>query len=1315
MPTGYPPLGVVCIDAMPGVGSATSPLASQGGQLRRSWPIATTVVGVLAVMALPAQAGNPQVDVFLSGGDLNIHAQSGTPASIQVSYIPATDEWEVIGNFVTEGSGCPDDSVSGIVKCPEGGEDVDVEFADLGGSISFNVADSFLNFDTDILLGDGSENVDGTDGVDVIHAGSLSTTNGDDIDGLDGADQITTGNSSDIIDAGDGSDTVVANGGNNFINGGEAAGDDFGDGDDNITAGPLQDTIDGGMGGDTIDAGDDDDVIDGSIGNDIIDAGPGDDGTVGLGLHGGDGEDQIDGGPGDDEIQGDDDNDTLDGGGDEDTLDGELGNDTLNGEEGADTLLNSDGKDVFSGGTSGGDADEVDYSASSGASPITADIDGATEDDGRNCPGAGCEDDSIANDVENLTGDSGADLLVGGTGANTLDGAGGSDTLAGGAGTGADGADRFNDPSGTDTVTYNPSIGTARTAALTIDIDGNADDGSGGEQDDVEANIENVTGGSGGDQITGSTSNNQLRGGPGTANDTLSGNSGDDTMFGGLGTNTGPDGADTFLGGAQGAVGDAVSYAGRNDPIVANIGGGANDGAGGCPAGVGCEDDNIGADLDRLIGGSDDDTLTGDADDNSLDGASGDDTLAGGTGTVDDGADALVGGIGTEDEVSYASRTGDLDVDLDGTADDGAGVCPGVTCELDNVATTVENVIGGSGDDDLTGNSSSNELTGNDGDDDLVGGTGVGPDGADVLSGGDNGTAGGQNSNFGDSANYLTRDDDLDIDLGGGANDGAGGCPAGVGCEHDDVKGTVENLRAGDGDDVLIGNDEDNILIAGQGNDLLQGGAGTKKDGADNMSGGNLGETTGDTISYANRTDDIVAGGELGGVSGGGGCPFGPECERDTINQDTENLTGGSGDDTLSGTSANNTLRGSAGDDILAGSLQTDTDGADTFIGGLQGTKGDTVTYDRRDDDIDADIGGGADDEDGDNISSDIDNLTGGDGDDDLFGDVDPNVLDGGGGDDALAGGQGVGPDGTDRFIGGTDGTPGGQHFEFEDLVTYFTRADDITANLTTERGGAAGEQDRIDVTVERINGGNGDDTLTGDLEANRLEGAAGDDMLAGGMATGPDGADIFVGGAQGPAGDTVTYESRDDDVGADLGGGADDVDGDNISSDIDNLTGGDGDDSLTGDGDPNTITGGAGGDILSSLANADRIEARDGFPDLIDCGTEADAAVIDEGTVDSQAGCETLDQPPLQPPATKITDGPKQPTTTKTRARFVFIASEPATFTCQLDSGPVEPCTSPKRYNGLALGPHTFTVIATDLIGQPDPTPATYDWEIVP
>jgi sugar lactone lactonase YvrE len=85
---------------------------------------------------------------------------------------------------------------------------------------------------------------------------------------------------------------------------------------------------------------------------------------------------------------------------------------------------------------------------------------------------------------------------------------------------------------------------------------------------------------------------------------------------------------------------------------------------------------------------------------------------------------------------------------------------------------------------------------------------------------------------------------------------------------------------------------------------------------------------------------------------------------------------------------------------------------------------------------------------------------------------------------------------------------------------------------------------------------------------------------------------------------------------------------------------------------------------------------------------------------------------PDTTPPVTAITDGPSG-TVRSATASLVFSADEPATFSCRLDGGAAEPCTSPLTYSGLADGPHHFEVTATDTAGNVDPTPATRDWTV--
>jgi polygalacturonase len=68
---------------------------------------------------------------------------------------------------------------------------------------------------------------------------------------------------------------------------------------------------------------------------------------------------------------------------------------------------------------------------------------------------------------------------------------------------------------------------------------------------------------------------------------------------------------------------------------------------------------------------------------------------------------------------------------------------------------------------------------------------------------------------------------------------------------------------------------------------------------------------------------------------------------------------------------------------------------------------------------------------------------------------------------------------------------------------------------------------------------------------------------------------------------------------------------------------------------------------------------------------------------------------------------------TNLTTATFSFSANETATFKCSLDNGAYGLCTSPKAYNNLAQGAHTFSVKATNSVYHEDPTPAAYSWEV--
>jgi Ca2+-binding RTX toxin-like protein len=198
----------------------------------------------------------------------------------------------------------------------------------------------------------------------------------------------------------------------------------------------------------------------------------------------------------------------------------------------------------------------------------------------------------------------------------------------------------LNGGGGTDTADF------TQGGSLTITIDGVANDGNGSfGTDNVGLDVENVRTGAGNDTITGSSGPNALSSGAG--DDTLNGAGGADTLDGGTGS-------DTFSGGADA---DTVDYGNRAAGVTVTLGDAVGDGEAG-------ENDNVGADVENVLGGYGDDTITGSSVANSITGGSGDDQLQGGDGddTVQGGQgnDVLDGGIGN-DTLGGASGNDSID------------------------------------------------------------------------------------------------------------------------------------------------------------------------------------------------------------------------------------------------------------------------------------------------------------------------------------------------------------------------------------------------------------------------------------------------------------------------------------------------------------------------------------------------------------------------------------------------------------------------------------------------------------------------------
>ncbi|MFI5378630.1 MAG: calcium-binding protein [Tepidisphaerales bacterium] len=120
-------------------------------------------------------------------------------------------------------------------------------------------------------------------------------------------------------------------------------------------------------------------------------------------------------------------------------------------------------------------------------------------------------------------------------------------------------------------------------------------------------------------------------------------------------------------------------------------------------------------------------------------------------------------------------------------------------------------LIGGPGNDTLSGGNGNDTLIGGPGNDRLYG-----QGGDDLLDGGPgNDTIIGGPGN--DTVTYAGRTKPVTVDLSRGTGGEAG--------EHDYISG-VENIIGGNGNDLLIGDDNDNIIWGGPGNDTIVGNGG---------------------------------------------------------------------------------------------------------------------------------------------------------------------------------------------------------------------------------------------------------------------------------------------------------------------------------------------------------------------------------------------------------------------------------------------------------------------------------------------------------
>lgn len=734
-------------------------------------------------------------------------------------------------------------------------------------------------------------------------------------------------------------------------------------GDDSITGTAGNDFICGLGGNDTINA---------LGGDDVIVPGAGNDGTRDVPVDAGPGQDLIDGGPGGDTP-------SID----EDVTEGNTGGDTIS----------YAGRDApvgvrFHAGLPGygGTNCQVSGDASAGGNTPLANCNGQ---DGRP---AG-ENDSYMG-VENIVGGEGSDALIGGRQGNIINGGPGAipDVICGGEG---DDAVDYSNATAPLTVTLDSGLepdvtggvgsttqsirdtcaGNDEQFAADVKTSPNKDcqpnDGQAGENDCVGQDIERVLGGSGSDVLIGSdpdapvgdpltrsvalvVGDNALDGGAG--NDLLAGQNGADTMIGGPGSDV-----VTYIG----ITTSDVLYPGKAEPVIATIDGVADDGGATDVSNdpIASRNDNIGTDVESVVGGFGDDTLTGDGNRNTLRGGPGNDYLDGGGGddivAAGAGDDTLLGGAGDDD---LLGKTGNDT--LHGDADTGD-------------ETTFGDVLDGGPDNDTLDGGSGPDLL-------------IGDDGTDVA---DYSSA---------TAPVSSTPDDVD-------NDGIGG-------EGDSVGSDIEGATGGSDNDTLFGNGDGGTLSGGSGNDTLNGGG-----GPDNLIGG-LGL---DTADYSNRSAVTV---NLS-VAGGDGEPG----ENDDVAGDVERVVGGSGNDTLVGNGAANNLLGGAGNDTLTGG------GGFDFLSG--GAGDDTLSS-----------------------GDDSDVINGDDGNDTLGGDAGADTLSGGAGDDQLDGGLG-----SDKLNGGAG----------KDMAVYAARARSVVVNDDgADNDGESREADNVQRDVEGAHTGAGNDSI---------------------------------------------------------------------------------------------------------------------------------------------------------------------------------------------------------------------------------------------
>ena len=386
---------------------------------------------------------------------------------------------------------------------------------------------------------------------------------------------------------------------------------------------------------------------------------------------------------------------------------------------------------------------------------------------------------------------------------------------------------------------------------------------------------------------------NVLNGGNG--NDVLEGRGGADVMNGGLGFDF-----------ASYKSSPAGVYVRVNDPSTGSFTANYGDASG----------DTLSS-IEGLVGSRFADTLIGSSNDNVLAGGLGSDYISGGNGTdtVDYSRDHFFDPGDTADRVvvrlglSGASGTGqefDAVVDLHT-----------LTVSYNLVSTdtlvSIENVTGTSNPDEIFGNEQANVLDGRGGNDLLDGGFGN-----DTLIGG----SGNDTASFASHNSVTGETGFIALGVNGATGVGRYSNAATNQLLETDVLFGIENVTGSSLDELIVGNEQNNILDGGFGNDRLVGGDGSDTASYISHDGGTtlLGER--DTISLGlNGANGSYA--RTGYVSTFGLFQF-RTVESDVL-VGIENVIGSNHAETINGNEQNNVLEGRGGNDVINGGAGDDT------------------------------------------------------------------------------------------------------------------------------------------------------------------------------------------------------------------------------------------------------------------------------------------------------------------------------------------------------------------------------------------------------